>query len=109
LIFIPALLILGNYLLVLKKEMHFILSGYHLSIFFEFIPKLFVALAFDFILYVTGAGVLNLISFGSSKHKLHSYNEYKGLKGKSKNIYLVPYVMGILFYVLIIVLIALLN
>jgi len=80
-----------------------------MSIFLEFIPNLFVALAFDFILYITGAGVLRLISFGSSKHKLHSYSVYKELKGKSNNSYLVPYVIGILFYALIIASIAFLN
>ena len=80
-----------------------------MSIFLEFIPSLFVALAFDFILYITGAGVLRVISFGSSKHQLHGYNEYKKFKGKSNNGYLVSYVTGILFYALIIVLIAWLN
>jgi len=80
-----------------------------MSIFLEFIPNLFVVLAFDFILYITGAGVLRLISFGSSKHKLHSYSVYKELKGKSNNSYLVPYVIGILFYALIIASIAFLN
>jgi len=29
-----------------------------MSILFEFIPSLFVALAFDFILYITGVGIL---------------------------------------------------
>lgn len=80
-----------------------------MSIFLEFIPNLFVALAFDFILYITGAGILRVISFGSSKHKLHSYSEYKELKDKSNSGYFVPYVVGILFYALIIVSIAWLN
>ena len=80
-----------------------------MSIFLEFIPNLFVALAFDFILYVTGAVVLRVISFGLSKHQLYGYSEYKELKGKSNNSYLVPYVIGILFYALIIVAIAWLN
>jgi len=80
-----------------------------MSIFLEFIPSLFVALAFDFILYITGAGVLRVISFGLSKYQLHSYSEYKELKGKSNNGYLVPYVTGILFYALIIISIAWLN
>jgi hypothetical protein len=80
-----------------------------MSIFLEFIPNLFIALAIDFILYITGAGVLRVISFGSSKHKLHSYSQYKELKGKSNNGYLFPYITGILFYVLIIVSIAWFN
>ncbi|WP_085297484.1 hypothetical protein [Cognaticolwellia mytili] len=80
-----------------------------MSIFFEFIPNLFMALAFDFILYITGASLLRIASFGSSKHKLHSYSAYKKLKGKSNNSYLLPYVIGIVFYALIIVSIALFN
>ena len=74
-----------------------------MSIFLEFIPNLFVALAFDFILYLTGAGVLSVISVGLFKYKFHRYSEYKELKGKSDNGYLLPYIAGILFYVLIIV------
>lgn len=80
-----------------------------MSLFFEFIPNIFVALAFDFILYITGVGVLRVISFGSSKHQLNSYSEYKKLKVKSNNGYLIPYIAGILFYVLIIFAIAWLN
>jgi hypothetical protein len=80
-----------------------------MSIFIEFIPSLFVAMAFDFILYITGVSVLRVISFGSSKHKLHSYSEYKELKSSSNNCYLLPYVIGILFYALIIVSIAWFN
>jgi len=79
------------------------------SIFLEFIPNLFVALAFDFFLYITGVCVLRVVSFGLSKYQLHSYSEYKKLKSKSNNGYLVPYVIGILFYALIIVSIAWLN
>lgn len=80
-----------------------------MSIFLEFIPNLFAVLAFDFILYLTGTAVLRVISFGSSKHQLHSYSQFKELKSKPNNSYLVPYVIGILFYALVIVSIALLN
>lgn len=80
-----------------------------MSIFLEFIPSLFIALAFDFILYLTGAGILRVISFGLLKYQLSSYNEYKALKGKSNNGYFMPYVVGILFYTLIIVSIVWLN
>ncbi|MGL1956501.1 MAG: hypothetical protein OCD00_04195 [Colwellia sp.] len=80
-----------------------------MSIFLEFLPNLFVALAFDFILYITGAGVLRVVSFGLFKYQLHSYSEYKELKGKTNNGYLMPYIVGLLFYTLIIVSIAWLN
>ncbi|MEW6983782.1 hypothetical protein AAD001_14105 [Colwelliaceae bacterium 6471] len=80
-----------------------------MSIFLEFIPNLFVALAFDFILYITGAAVLRVISFGLFKIQLYSYSEYKELKGTPNNGYLMPYVVGILFYALIIILIAWFN
>lgn len=77
-----------------------------MSIFIEFVPNLFIALAFDFILYLSGATVLRVVSFGLLKYQLHSYSEYKKLKAKSNNGYLLSYVVGILFYAVIIVLIA---
>lgn len=40
-----------------------------MSILIEFIPNLFIALAFDFILYITGAGVLRVISMGLFKYQ----------------------------------------
>jgi hypothetical protein len=80
-----------------------------MSILFEFIPNLFVALAFDFILYITGAGILRAVSFGLLKYKIHSYGEFKKLKGKPNTGFILPYINGILFYALIIVLIAWLN
>jgi hypothetical protein len=80
-----------------------------MSLFLEFIPSLFIALAFDFILYITGACVLRVISFGSFKYQLHSYNKFKELKGKSNHGYFIPYIIGILFYALLIVSIAWLN
>jgi len=45
--------------------------------FLEFIPNIFIALAFDFILYITGVAVLRVVSFGLFKYQLHSYNEDK--------------------------------
>ena len=80
-----------------------------MSILFEFIPSIFAALAFDFILYITGAGVLRFVSFGLLKYQMHSYGEFKEQKGKSNKSYIVPYIVGILFYTLIIVAIAWLN
>ncbi|MGL1956605.1 MAG: hypothetical protein OCD00_04745 [Colwellia sp.] len=80
-----------------------------MSILFEFIPSFFVALAFDFILYITGAGILRGISFGLLKYQIHSYSEFKKLKGKPNKNFFMAYIVGILFYVLLIVLIAWLN
>ena len=80
-----------------------------MSIFLEFIPNLFVALAFDFILYITGAGILRLASFGLLKYQIHSYGEFKELKGKSNKDFIMPYIVGILFYALLIVSIAWIN
>lgn len=73
-------------------------------IFFEFIPHLFVALAFDFVLYLTGAGVLRVVSFGLLKCKLHSFSEYKAHKNRANNGFLLAYFVGILFYASIIAL-----
>lgn len=80
-----------------------------MSIFLEFIPNLLAALAFDFIVYLTGAGVLRVISFGVFKYQLHSYSEFKKLKAKPNNGFFMPYVMGVLFYAAIIVFIAWFN
>jgi hypothetical protein len=80
-----------------------------MSILLEFISNLFVALAFDFMLYITGAAILRGFSFGLLKYQLHSYSEFKELKGKSNKGYFMPYVVGILFYALIIALISWLN
>jgi len=77
-----------------------------MSILLEFIPSIFVALAFDFILYITGAGVLRVISFGLLKYQMLSYDEYKEQKKKSKISYFVPYIVGIVFYALCIASIA---
>lgn len=73
-----------------------------MSAFIEFIPSLFAALAFDFILYITGASILRVVSFGSLKYQLNSYGEFKTLKVKSNKNLLMPYIVGILFYALII-------
>jgi len=80
-----------------------------MSILLEFIPNLFVALAFDFVLYLTGAIVLRVISFGLLKYQLHSYSEYKALKGNTDNPFLTPYLIGIVFYALIIASLAFYN
>ncbi|XQW86715.1 hypothetical protein ACOYR1_08330 [Thalassotalea piscium] len=69
----------------------------------EFIPSLFVALAFDFILYITGAGIIKLVSFSTMKFTMYSYNEFKALKGKTNKGLIFPYCVGILFYLLLIV------
>ncbi len=80
-----------------------------MSILFEFIPSIFVALAFDFILYLTGAGVLRVVSFGLLKYQLYSYGEFKELKERSNKGFILQYIIGILFYALIIVAISWFN
>lgn len=80
-----------------------------MSIIFEFIPSIFVALAFDFILYITGTIILRMVSLGLCKYQLHNYADFKELKAKSNQGLLMPYIIGILFYAAIIVSIAWLN
>jgi len=80
-----------------------------MGILFEFIPNLFVALAVDFILYVTGASILRLASLGLLKYQIYSYGEFKKLKGKPNKGCFMPYIIGILFYALLIALIAWYN
>jgi len=80
-----------------------------MSILFEFVPSIFVALAFDFVLYITGASLLRAFSFGICKYHLHNYGDFKRLKVKPNNGYLIPYIVGVIFYALIVVSIAWLN
>ncbi|MGJ8694158.1 MAG: hypothetical protein ACSHW0_16945 [Thalassotalea sp.] len=80
-----------------------------MSMLLEFIPGLFIALAFDFILYITGAAILRGVSFGLLSYQLHSYGDFKSLGRKSKQGFFIPYIVGVLFYVLLIFLIAWLN
>jgi hypothetical protein len=80
-----------------------------MSLLIEFIPNLFVALAFDFILYKTGAVILKSFSAGFIKHKNLNYNEFKALKNKSNKGFFNEYVVGVLFYMVVISSIAWLN
>jgi len=72
----------------------------------EFIPSLLAALALDFFLYATGTIVLRIVSFGLYKSTICSYREFKTLKAKSNKGFFKQYFVGILFYALIIFLIA---
>ena len=89
--------------------LYFYRSESRMSILFEFIPSIFVALAFDFILYISGAGVLRIVSFGLLKYQMHSYGEFKEQKAKSNKGFIMPYIVGLLFYALLIASIAWLN
>ncbi len=80
-----------------------------MSILLEFIPNILVALAFDYMLYITGACVLRVISLGFLKYQLYGYGEFKQLKGKSDKGFFLQYVIGLTFYALLIVAIAWLN
>lgn len=80
-----------------------------MTMLFEFIPNLFVALVFDFILYITGAGILRVVSFGLIKCQMHSYSEFTESKRDPNKNFIMPYIVGILFYALLIVSIAWLN
>ena len=84
-----------------------------MSILLEFIPSVLAILAIDFLLYITGAGILRIISFGLLKYELPSYAEFKNRKEKSQRAdakgFLMPYFVGILFYVFIVALIVLLG
>jgi len=73
-----------------------------MGIVLEFIPSLFLALAFDFVLYATGAFILRIVSVGLHKPKVHSYSEFKAIKAKFNKGFIVQYIVGILFYVLVI-------
>jgi len=77
------------------------------GIILEFIPSLLAALAFDFFLYATGSIVLRAVSFGFYKSKIYSYREFKALK--SNKGFLKQYLVGIVFYIVIIITIVWFN
>ena len=72
-----------------------------MGIVLEFISSLLVAITFDFFLYLTGTLVLKIASFGQYKTKTYSYSEFKASKSNSS--FLMQYLVGVLFYALIIV------
>jgi len=75
----------------------------------EFLPRLLAILAFDFLLYFIGASVLKVISFGMYQSKICNYSEFKKLKAKTNNSFFLQYVFGLLFFALIIFVIAWFN
>jgi len=79
------------------------------SILLELISSLFVGFIFEFIAYVTGALILFAASLGSLRYPFHSYSQFKALKEKSHKGFITPSIIGFLFYVLLIILIAWLN
>jgi len=72
-----------------------------MGILLEFITSLLVAIAFDFFLYLTGTVVLKVTSFGLYKSKVYSYSEFTVSKLNSS--FFIQYLVGVLFYVIIIV------
>lgn len=70
---------------------------------------LFMLLVFEFILYITGASILRIISFGLLKYQLYSYKEFRELRGKFNKNFLLQYIVGLSFYVLVIIAISRLN
>lgn len=80
-----------------------------MSAFFEAIPFVFEALALDFLLYVTGVSVLRVISFGTIKYRLMSYVDFKSQRHEPNRYSPAPIFVGLLFYVLMICLIAWVN
>jgi len=72
-----------------------------MGILLEFITSLLVAIAFDFFLYLTGTVVLKVTSFGLYKSKVYSYSEFTVSKLNSSSF--IQYLVGVLFYVIIIV------
>lgn len=80
-----------------------------MSILFEFIHGLFVALVFEFVVYVTGSAILRIVSFGALTPPIHSFNEFKEQKEKSNQVLFTPSIVGVLFYILLILTVAWFN
>ena len=75
----------------------------------EDIFVLFILVVFEFILYITGACIIRIISFGLLKYQLLSYKEFRKLRGKFNKNFFLPYIVGLSFYILLIFVIARLN
>ena len=67
---------------------------------------LFIETIFGFVFYSTGWLILKLITFGQLKMECKDFASFKGSKSKKVNLICL---LGISFYVLLIVLIAALN
>lgn len=80
-----------------------------MGIVFELINGFFVALFFEFLMYVTGASILRVVSFGKLQLPIHGYSKFKALKEESGKGYSAPSIVGIIFYVLLIAIIAFFN
>jgi hypothetical protein len=74
-----------------------------LSIALELLGRLFLVLLFEFILYLTGSVIIRLITFGVSKAPILSFREFKTQTQTVKNKYSVAVLVGIAFYIAIIV------
>ena len=67
---------------------------------------LFIETIFGFVFYSTGCLILKVFTFGQYKMEFKDFASFKGSKSKKVNLVCL---LGISFYVLIIVLIAYLN
>jgi len=67
---------------------------------------LFIETIFGFIIYLTGCLIIKVFTFGQFKMEFKNFASFKGSKSKKVNLVCL---LGISFYVLLIVLIAYLN
>ncbi|MFC4700351.1 hypothetical protein ACFO4O_09300 [Glaciecola siphonariae] len=80
-----------------------------MGILFELVNGMLLAVAFEFLMYVTGASILRVLSFGRIAFPIYGYSKFKAIKEESTKGYTAPSIVGIVFYILLIALIAILN
>jgi len=73
-----------------------------LSIVFEFLGWLFWDFVVAFVLYTTGVLILRVVSFGTVKRPIFSFGKFNEIKCQDSEEFGIAYVMGFIFYVLVI-------
>ena len=62
---------------------------------------------FGYLFYITGVVILRIVTFGKTKVEFHSFSGYKELKKSKVRTSLHAYLIGLLFYVVLIALLVL--
>lgn len=64
---------------------------------------------FGYLFYITGVYILKIVTFGKSKAEIHSYRSYRDLKSSKVQSSSHAYLVGLLFYLALLILIVLIN
>lgn len=64
---------------------------------------------FGYLFYITGVYILKIVTFGKSKAETHSYRSYRDLKISKVQASSHAYLVGLLFYLVLLALLVLVN